>query len=800
MKINPKVLSQLPKIQRPGRYAGQEINSALKPDAPFRMGICYPDLYEIGMGNLAMKILYQIVNDHPSWACERVFAVAKDMEEFLKQNQIPLYTLENYTPLYQLDILGFTIPYELVYTNILSILELGQIPLFSQERNEKHPFVIGGGPAMSNPEPMADFFDGFLIGEGETAMAEIIAVVENAKKQGAKRSETLKKLSEIKGFYVPSLVPVEYEENNFYLKNSPEKIAKRVESDLNAVPSPTRFPIPWLKIAHNKGMVEVFRGCYHRCRYCQAGTYYKPVRERNPEKIQEAVRDLFYTTGEREFSLLSLSSGDYSLLPELMSNLNQEWKDNFVSFYLPSLKVNTFDLDLIEGLNAVRKSGITLAVETGSEKIRNQMNKDVSDEKLFEIVKMAEQKGWNLIKLYFMIGLTENLDEEKESIIKLLKNLSYANRRVSFNVNVGMFIPKPGTPFQWKKLYDYQTIDAKLRELIHGFHGNRKIKIKFQLPSMSFIEGILARGSRMLSKAILESYRSGSRFDSWDDSFNLSLWLNALEKTQNQFDYKMLENNLKTEKILPWNFLDCGVSNEFLLKEQKLSETESFSGSCVESCPDYCGACKPGIKPKKAEKIFSSHLMEPIFKTSKDYKTTVCLVFAKDGPLRFVSQLELVGWWEKLLIKSRLPILFTEGFNPRPKIEFGFTPSVGIASLYENIRFQIGANVPEQEIYVRLAEILAPASKIMGFKLLEKRPASLQSVTFYQDLFIKKSFISDEKLLFLIKEKYKVLQENETDLIFRLPIADKIKQFEDKCDIFEIKRLKLLTKDEEEVF
>ncbi|HCL56892.1 MAG TPA: TIGR03960 family B12-binding radical SAM protein [Spirochaetia bacterium] len=800
--LKEKIDLILPFVQRPTRYIGGEINSCLKNKADLKIALSYPDLYDIGMGNLALKILYEIINSHPSYIAERVFSPWLDFENELRKNDLPLYTLETFTPLNQLDVLAFTLPYEMVYTNVLAILDLGKIPLFAEERKEIDiPFIIGGGPAVANPEPLAPFFDGFLIGEGEKAVLEILGVIQEGKQAGKKRIEILKDLSQISGFYVPSLFPIEYESDGLFLKNKSEKkIERRIEHSLNDLPFPSAPLIPWSRIVHDKGSVEVFRGCYHKCRFCQAGVFYKPVRERNPETIQKAVREIFSNTGQREFSLLSLSSADYSLLPDLLKALNEEWKENFVSFDLPSLKINSFNLELLESLKSVRKGGLTLAVEAGNDLIRNSVSKDVSEEKLIEIIQTASEKGWKLIKLYFMLGMTENIEEEKNAIIDCLSQILSASRKMSFNISLNLFIPKPHTAFERRKFYSMESFKKASQEIKEYFKKIKRLQIKYSEPELSFIEGILARGSRKTAEIVLKAFQEGARFDGWRESFDFKLWKSVFEKNKQVFDYEILSENLPEDSILAWQHLDMKVSEDFFQKENEKAFNSIKSESCNEKCRDFCGVCSGEVKNQKAEEIFSSadEYIQPMFKISADYKSTVSLVFSKEGSLKYLSQLELLTLFEKILLKTRLPILFTEGFNPHPKLQFGFTPPVGIESSYENMRFDLGGEIEYEELVSILTHHFKPFT-LKKIVINEKRLPSLQAITAYQDLMIKKSFILDENLLLLMKEKYTIIDENSESFIFRIPITEKLKSFYPGCDIYQFKRIRLLNKELKEV-
>ena len=794
MNLQEKIFKLLPEITRPYRYTGSEIGSVVKKDYSLNIALSYPDLYDIGMGNLALKILYQFINEQTDAWAQRVFSPWLDMEEMLRREKLPLYTLEGYNALFELDLLAFTIPYELVYTNILTILDLGGIPLLARERGEGVPLVIAGGPVTNNPEPMADFFDGFFIGEGEAGILSIINTMKAAKKQGLNRSQTLGELAKIPGFYSPLLLTVTYDESGYYIKEASGTVKRQVMPDLNGLAPVTRFPLPWGKVAHDKGMVELFRGCYHRCRFCLAGNYYKPVREVSPAQVQRAVREIFIHQGQREFTLLSLSSGDYSLLPQLLKVLNEEWQDNYVSFFLPSLKINSFNLELLEELNTVRKSGLTLAVEAGSEEIRRIINKDVSDEKLFEIIRAASKKGWKLVKLYFMLGFTDDLNKERVAIEDLLGRLLSLDRRMKYNVSINPLLPKAMTAFERNKLYEPEVMLGEFIKLKGVFQREKRVAIKYVTLEMGYLEGILARSNRKAGAMILEAYTKGCRFEGWFENFKWDVWKDLLEKHTPPVLWKALDPG----KTLPWGFIDFGLEKDFLSREYEKSLLGEPSPSCDEGCKDFCGVCDPQTQIIKAPSVFEKPSIPRLFLQSDAYTATVSVIFTKTGPLRFVSQLDLSALWEKLLIKAQLPILFSEGFNPRPRLQFGFTAPVGVESEYENMRFLLGGNLSEAEVKERLSTVFS-AGEIKRVIFSVPRLPSLQSITVYQDLQLEKVSIFDEKLLILIKSENLCLLEDSRQITFRAPITEKISKYSDYCDIYALKRIGLWTKEKSEV-
>jgi len=785
MNIETKdfILENLINFKKPLRYIGGELNSVIKEDVKLRIGLCYPDLYEVGMGNLALKILYDRINRIKEFSAERVFAPAHDFEEFLRKNNIGLYTLETFTELKDLDVLAITIPYELVYTNILNIIELGKIPLYSKDR--EYPLVIGGGPIL-NPEPLAYFFDGFFVGEADNAIIEILECIKDNKDK-LDKYQLLKKLESIKGFYSPSLHDIKYS-NNFFVEEFDFSIEKRIEKDINTLPVYYKFPIPWDTV-HDKESIEISRGCYHRCRFCSSSIFYKPVREKNIDKIEESIKEYFFNNGSLEFSLLSLSSADYSRIDLLLDRLNENWSSNFVTFYLPSIKVNSFSLDLLDKLYSVKKTGLTLALECPDEDYRKAINKDVSDEKLFEIIKEAKKRGWQHIKIYLMIGFFDIIDE-KNRIISFIERLG-KERGIEFNISLNVFIPKPFTPFERKKLYKpYEVIDV-LKEIKILSKKFKKIKLSYSDPYMSYIEGILARGSRETAKIIEAVFKKGSRFDGWDEFFNKDIWFDVLR----DFDLSIFESDIDSNYKLPWHFINPLVSSDFINKEYIRSLSFQSSPSCNDGCNDYCGACDSQNKNLKAEPRVYNYSPQVFFKKG-EWKKIVGIVFEKKGSLSYLSTIDILKFIEKVVVKTCLPLVFTSGFNPKVKLEFGYISSVGYQSEYENFRVFLGADVDENEVAKKIEDASSGIIKIVKTGSYYSKPESLQSMSKFF-LFSANKFLLDKiDLLSFIKERYN-FKEEEDKIIFFVPCNDfkNIKNY----NIRGLKRIKVLDLNNQEV-
>ena len=599
MSINYRKLFD--QVEKPGRYIGKELNSVIKnlDDIDVRYVFAFPDLYEIGMSHLGMHILYGVLNSVDKVWCERVFSVATDLEEQLRNNNIPLFSIESRTPLSEFDFIGFTLQYELSYTNILNILELGGIPLYSSERDERHPIVMMGGPCAFNPEPVADFADMILIGEGEEQMIEVMELYKTHKKSNYSKKEFLLEAARtIEGIYIPSFYEVSYKVDNTInavvplYEKIPLTIKKRIIKDMDSVFFPEKLMVPNIEVVHGRIILEIFRGCTRGCRFCQAGMIYRPVRERSVEKLLELADSTFKSTGYEEMSLSSLSSSDHSKLGELLDELNEKHSSNMTSISLPSLRLDNFSVEMAEKVQKVKKSGLTFAPEAGTQRLRNVINKGVTNEDLMETSYKAFSNGWNRIKLYFMIGLPTETYEDIEGIAKMAYdtldvhkqiNNGRINSRTSITVSSACFVPKPFTPFQWMQQDDIQTLREKQRYLKEKFKSSKNISFSYHAPLTSGLEGVVARGDRRLSTVIETAFKSGCKFDGWDIHFSFDKWANAFEKCNVDMNFYSTRKR-EYDEILPWDHIDCGVSKEFLISENEKAINAETSQVCRDGC------------------------------------------------------------------------------------------------------------------------------------------------------------------------------------------------------------------------
>lgn len=598
--------ASLHKVQKPVRYTGGEFASIYKniEEVNVSFALAFPDVYEVGMSYLGYKILYHILNSRQDIWAERVYTPWTDMQVAMKEKNIALGALESKRPLCDFDFVGFTLQYELSYTNILSMLELGKIPLQAAERDESYPIIVGGGPCVYNCEPLADFFDIFIIGEGEEVILEICDVYKQWKlsgKPGGKQS-LLRQFAKIAGIYVPSLYTVDYNADGSIqavkpiTEEIPAIVYKRVVQDMDSIDYFTKPVVPFMDIVHNRIMLEVFRGCTRGCRFCHAGIVYRPVRERSKDKLKQLARELVNNTGYDEISLVSLSTADYSCLEPLITELMQEFKQEKVSVSLPSLRVDAFSVDLAKKVQEVRKSGLTFAPEAGTQRLRDVINKGVTKEDLLKAVGSAFEAGWSSVKLYFMIGLPTETDEDIKGIADLAYSVLDHYRDIKgragakVTVSVSNFVPKPHTPFQWCEQVSEEELYRRA-QLLKSYIQNKNISYQYHDTRVSHLEGVFAKGDRRLGKALELAYRRGAQFDGWSDKFNYQLWLDALQDCGLSREF-YANRAIDKQALLPWDHIQPGVNKQFLLREYERALQGELTADCRRSTCEGCGVCQ----------------------------------------------------------------------------------------------------------------------------------------------------------------------------------------------------------------
>lgn len=705
--INPEKDLQniLLNVIMPGRYVGGEFGIISNYNkSNFNIGICFPDLYEIGMSNQAIKLLYRGFNNLNGISCERVFAPAKDFEDQLKKNNIPLYTLENGIPLNNLNMLAFSIGYELSATNILAILETGQIPILKSDRSENDPIIIAGGPAITNPAPFGQFLDAVYIGEAENNLYDLIEMIALEKNKGASREDILEIL-----FLSPYI----------WTDTKKDQVYRSIWQGFNSNATGL-LPVASIATVQDNGIIEIMRGCPNSCRFCHAASFYRPYRQKSIENIISEVEFLVDNCGYNEITLSSLSSGDYYGLDNLIRILNSKHEQKNISFSLPSLRINSFTLPLLKELSRVRRSGLTFAIETPDGQWRKGINKEIDPGKIISILKEAKIMGWKLAKFYFMIGLpgTERL-KEAEKIVSYIEEIQ-KETALKLNVNVGTFIPKAHTPFQWSSQLTEQESLKDMRDLKYHFRRNSNVKLSYHSPIVSFVEGIISRGDMRVGDIILKAFKAGARLDAWEEHFDMSIWKNAIDDTDWEVE-KETTRERDLNEVLPWDNINLGITKVYLKREYLKSKNYETTDICDDYCNHHCGVCdKDTFVDKISPDIVNNKIYE--FKEQmeeiEEKDLSFLIEFTKTGKARYLSHLNIVNVFSKVFRRSRLTLKYSKGFNPKPKMEFAHPLSLGIESKVEILSISLTSVINQEELMQRLNSNMPLGIIITNCKLI----------------------------------------------------------------------------------
>jgi radical SAM family uncharacterized protein/radical SAM-linked protein len=769
----------LDKVEKPSRYLGTEVNRVVKNpgDVSLHMALAFPDLYEIGTSHFGIQILYHLLNRRSDTFAERVFAPATDLNEQLRRHDLPLCSLESRTPLDRFHIIGFSLLYELNFTNVLNMLDLAKLPLRSEHRTEDHPLIIAGGPCVSNPEPMAPFFDAMVFGDGEQVIDQMVDIWLAWKANGASKSDLLLRWSKVQGVYIPSLFEVGYDDAGIQtlapLLPDYTLVGRAIVADLDAAFFPDRPILPFGRPIHDRLRLEISRGCSRGCRFCQAGMIYRPVRERSPDKLLAIADAALAATGYEDLSLLSLSTGDYTCLAPLMENLMRRCHKDRVAVSLPSVRADALTPALMALIKKVRKTGFTIAPEAGTQRLRDAINKNIRHEDVSATIQDAFALGWQVIKLYFMIGLPTETDADVDGIVEMVEALRKikgpVKRRGQMNVSVTTFIPKAHTPFQWAPQISMEQSNRKLERLKAKLRVPG-ISVKWQNPAMSLLEGVIARGDRRVADVIERAWRLGCLFDGWSDQFNMALWQQAMSECGLDPDFFTTRSRSLNEP-LPWDHMDSRVARSFLEAQWNAAHQPETLNDCRRGDCHGCGVCdfetiQPNIFEQCAEVMVPQKAL-----FSSETATQIELIFAKEAPARLFGHLEVAGIFARALRRAQIEILYSQGFHPMPRMSFDDPLPLGMESEEERMWIKVSAGTSCQMLVERLEKQLPPGLRIVGCRPHAKTKAKAKSALDRYRVFVEHTAKGAESLArFHNQEQWPFVRDNrkgrrhETDL------------------------------------
>lgn len=693
-------------VEKPARYCNNEINAYNKVPSTQTVNFClaFPDVYEVGFSHLGIKILYSILNREADTVADRTYAPWPDFADLMRVKNLPLFGLESSMPVKDFDVFGFTMQSELTFTNVLDMLDLAHIPIRSSERSAKDPIILAGGPAISNPESMADFLDAVVIGDGEDVIIEIKNVLRAIPRE--ERAQRLEALAALEGVYVPALF------------QPGMQITKRVCMNLNDESKQhTEQLVPWIQPTHDRYVAEIMRGCSRGCRFCHAGYFYRPVRERDPQQLVDTILTQLDEQGWEEVALTSLSSSDYTCIKPLLIELHSRLNSSKASLSLPSLRVDTIDEDLTRLMNSLRQSGLTIAPEAGSQRLRNVINKNISEEEIISSVTIAMKNGWKKIKLYFMIGLPFEEESDILAIVDLVEKLmEISHRKLRISITISPFVPKPFTPFQWAKMDSRESLLHKALLVKNGLKKHKSIKVKYHEVATSMLECVMGRGDRAVGNLIYQAWKNGARFDSWNEHFSFEAWLDASRQTGINFDTYTAAKEVGAS--LPWDHISIGIDATFLQEENRNAAEEAVTQDCRTLCT-MCGLCDGKVVPSYTPMIANPEPLEETAISSENTPLYYYRVFyQKPESMKYVAYLDLLRSIQRFLRRSGLPIAFTEGFNVHPRVSFGHPLSIGISGEQEFFDLALTASLHPRTVQDAMKTALPPQLPFVDVKSL----------------------------------------------------------------------------------